>query len=310
MRPAALATLGTMSSDDSTGAAGAASTAGDHLPPGSFDGKVVVVTGGGTGLGLDISRGFASLGATVVVPSRSPENQAAFLEEAAARGWKAAGREVDVRSSDEVRALADSIRDEFGPADVLVNNAAGNFVCPAERMSSNAWRAVLGIVLDGTFYCSKEFGKQMMQPGEDGAPRGGSMVNIIATYAWTGMAGVVHSASAKAGVLAMSKSLAMEWARFGIRNNCVAPGPFESDGAKQNLWPSDEAEARIRDAVPLGRFARRQEVAAQVLWLASDAAAYVTGANITVDGGLSVGAGRMFEPGTRLSRRRREGGAS
>ena len=297
-----------MSSDDSRGAAGAAGTAGDHLPPGAFDGKVVVVTGGGTGLGLDISRGFASLGATVIVPSRSPENQAPFLEEAAARGWKAAGRQVDVRRSDEVHALAESIREEFGPADVLVNNAAGNFVCPAERMSSNAWRAVLGIVLDGTFYCSKAFGKQMMQAGDDGAPRGGSIVNIIATYAWTGMAGVVHSASAKAGVLAMSKSLAMEWARFGIRNNCVAPGPFESDGAKQNLWPSDEAEQRIRSSVPLGRFAHRQEVAAQVLWLASDAAAYVTGANVTVDGGLSLGAGRMFEPGTRLERRRGRGG--
>ena len=299
-----------MTSEDSKGAAGAASTAGGHLPPGSFDGKTVVVTGGGTGLGLDISRGFASLGATVVIPSRSPENQAAFLEEAAERGWKAAGRQVDVREASDVRRLADSIKDEFGPVDVLINNAAGNFVCPAERMSSNAWRAVLGIVLDGTFYCSKEFGKQMMAEGEDGAPRGGAMVNIIATYAWTGMPGVVHSASAKAGVLAMSKTLAVEWARFGIRNNCVAPGPFESDGAKQNLWPSEEVEQRIRESVPLQRFADRKEVAAQVLWLASDAAAYVTGANITIDGGMSLGAGRMWEPGQRLERRRRPGAES
>ncbi|MEM8710002.1 MAG: SDR family oxidoreductase [Planctomycetota bacterium] len=271
------------------------------LPAGAFEGKNVVVTGGGTGLGLAMSRGFAALGARVIIPSRSPENQEAFLEEARSQGWKAAGAQVDVREPDSVRRMADSIRDEHGPVDVLVNNAAGNFVCPAERMSSNAWRAVLGIVLDGTFYCSKEFGKHMMKDG-----RGGSIINIIATYAWTGMPSVVHSASAKAGVLAMSKTLAAEWARFGIRVNCVAPGPFESDGAKQNLWPSDEAEERIRTSVPLGRFAGRDEVAAQTLWLASDAARYVTGATITVDGGLSLAAGRMWEPGERLARPRRE----
>ena len=169
-------------------------------------------------------------------------------------------------------------------------------------MSSNAWRAVLGIVLDGTFYCSKEFGKHMMAESEDGSPRGGSMVNVIATYAWTGMPGVVHSASAKAGVLAMSKTLAAEWARFGIRVNCVAPGPFESDGAKQNLWPNEEVEARIRKAVPMGRFAERDEVAAQIVWLCSDAARYVTGANLTIDGGMSLGAGGMWQPGERVER--------
>ncbi|MEM9379120.1 MAG: SDR family oxidoreductase [Planctomycetota bacterium] len=283
-------------------------TAARFLPPGSFEDRVVVVTGGGTGLGLEISRGFAALGATVVVPSRSPDNQSAFLAEAAERGWRAAGGEVDVREPDAVRRLADSIREEHGPVDVLVNNAAGNFVCPAERMSANAWRAVLGIVLDGTFYCSKEFGKHMMAKDDAGAHRGGSIVNIIATYAWTGMPGVVHSASAKAGVLAMSKTLSVEWARYGIRVNSVAPGPFESDGAKRNLWPNDLVEQRIRESVPLGRFADRNEVAAQVLWLASDAASYVTGANITIDGGLSQGAGRMWEPGQRVDRRQKPTG--
>ena len=271
-------------------------TAARHFPTGSFDGKTVVVTGGGTGLGLEISRAFADLGARVVVPSRTPGNQSAFLAEAKERGWKAAGAQVDVREPDGVRKLAESIEEEHGPVDILINNAAGNFVCPAERMSANAWRAVLGIVLDGTFYCSKEFGKQMMR-GE-----GGAICNVIATYAWTGMPGVVHSASAKAGVLAMSKTLAAEWARFGIRVNCVAPGPFESDGAKQNLWPNEEAEARIRDAVPMGRFAERDEVAAQIVWLCSDAARYVTGANLTIDGGMSLGAGGMWKPGERVER--------
>ena len=274
-------------------------TAADLVPgPGAFEGRVVV-TGGGTGLGLEISRGFAALGATVVVPSRSSENQRAFLEEAQERGWRAAGYELDVREPDSVRRVAAAIEEEHGPADVLVNNAAGNFVCPAERMSSNAWRAVLGIVLDGTFYCSKEFGKQMIA-----SKRGGAICNIIATYAWTGMAGVVHSASAKAGVHAMGKSLSAEWARHGIRVNAVAPGPFESDGAKQNLWPSEEVEERIREAVPLKRFAERTEVASQVVWLCSNAAKYVTGATITIDGGMSLGATAMWTPGERFTRKR------
>ena len=274
-------------------------TAADLVPgPGAFEGRVVV-TGGGTGLGLEISRGFAALGATVVVPSRSSENQRAFLEEAQERGWRAAGYELDVREPDSVRRVAAAIEEEHGPADVLVNNATGNFVCPAERMSSNAWRAVLGIVLDGTFYCSKEFGKQMIA-----SKRGGAICNIIATYAWTGMAGVVHSASAKAGVHAMGKSLSAEWARHGIRVNAVAPGPFESDGAKQNLWPSEEVEERIREAVPLKRFAERTEVASQVVWLCSNAAKYVTGATITIDGGMSLGATAMWTPGERFTRKR------
>ena len=276
-------------------------TAAAHLPEDLYQGKNVVITGGGTGLGLAMSRGFAAAGAHVIIPSRTPANQAAFLDEAKARGWKASGAELDVREPDSVQRLAEKITADHGPVDVLVNNAAGNFVCPAERMSSRAWRAVLGIVLDGTFYCSKEFGKGMMKDS-----RGGSIINIIATYAWTGMPGVVHSASAKAGVLAMSKTLAAEWARFNIRVNCIAPGPFESDGAKANLWPSDEAEERIRSSVPLGRFAGRDEVAAQALWLGSDAASYVTGANITIDGGLSLGAGAMWKPGERVLRPRGE----
>ncbi|MFT5735545.1 MAG: NAD(P)-dependent dehydrogenase (short-subunit alcohol dehydrogenase family) [Planctomycetota bacterium] len=275
-------------------------TAGLHLPQGTFEGKRVVVTGGGTGLGLAMSRGFAALGAHVIIPSRTPENQAAFLDEAKERGWKATGAQVDVREPDSVRRLAESILEEHGPVDVLVNNAAGNFVCPAERMSSNAWRAVLGIVLDGTFYCSKEFGKHMMQDD-----RGGSIINIIATYAWTGMPGVVHSASAKAGVHAMGKTLAAEWARFGIRVNAIAPGPFESGGANKNLWPNEEVQERIRQSVPMKRFATRDEVAAQALWLASDAAQYVTGATITIDGGMSLGAGNMWEPGERVGRPKR-----
>jgi NAD(P)-dependent dehydrogenase (short-subunit alcohol dehydrogenase family) len=270
------------------------------LPADTFAGQVALVTGGGTGLGLEISRGLAALGATVVIASRSAEHHAPFLDEAKARGWSAAAHTLDVREPKDVRELVERICSDHGKLDLLINNAAGNFVCPAERLSTNAWRSVLGIVLDGSFYCSKYAGRAMMQSG------GGSMLNVIATYAWTGMPGVVHSASAKAGVLAMTKTLAAEWARKDIRVNAVAPGPFQSDGAKANLWPDPEVERRMREAIPQKRFADRDEVAAHCLYLLSPAASYVTGECLVIDGGLTLGSGRMWEAGERIARKSKE----
>ena len=267
------------------------------LPPDTFSGQVAVVTGGGTGLGLQISRGFAALGATVVIASRSTDNHAEFLDEAKQQGWKAEGIALDVREPDKVRDTMDAIAERHGRIDHLVNNAAGNFVCPAERLSSNAWRSVLGIVLDGTFYCSKYAGRHMLEAGR------GTMMNIVATYAMSGMAGVCHSASAKAGVLALTKSLAVEWASRGVRLNAVAPGPFQSGGAKQNLWPDEKIEERIRKSVPLGRFASTDEVAGHCLYLSSPAADYITGECLVIDGGMTAGTGRMWEPGQRIDRK-------
>lgn len=267
------------------------------LPERTFDGRVAVVTGGGTGLGLQISRGLAALGATVVIASRSPDHHVAFHDEARARGWRADSIVLDVREARLVREAAEGVVARHGHVDILVNNAAGNFVCPAERLSSNAWRAVLGIVLDGTFYCSQHFGRHMI------ARRSGQILNIVATYAWTGMAGVVHSASAKAGVLAMTRSLAIEWARHGLRVNAVAPGPFESDGARANLWPDEATKSALERQIPLRRFALADEVAAQCLWLLAPPSEYVTGECLVIDGGASVG-GRMWEPGTRFTRSR------
>jgi len=270
------------------------------LPADTFADKVCVVTGGGTGLGLEISRGLAALGATVVIASRDPEHHRALLDEAAERAWTVETEVCDVREANVVEACAAAISERHGRVNLLVNNAAGNFVCPAERLSPNAWRSVLGIVLDGTFYASQAFGKRMI------AGDGGTILNVVATYAWTGMAGVVHSASAKAGVLAMTKTLAAEWARHSIRVNAIAPGPFESKGAAANLWPSEEVRAGIEAAIPMKRFASTDEVAAQCLHLCAPVSNYITGECLVIDGGGTLPR-PFWEPGARIKRRRQAG---
>ena len=260
-----------------------------------FAGQVAVVTGGGTGLGLEIARGLASRGAEVVILSRSAEHHRALLEEGERAGWKVSAHAADVREPAQVARAAETILERCGRVDILVNNAAGNFVCPSERLSANGWRAVLGIVLDGTFYCSRDFGRAMIARG------GGKILNVVATYAWTGMPGVVHSASAKAGVLAMTKTLAAEWARHGIRVNAIAPGPFESEGAGANLWPTHEARDQMRAKIPLGRFGSAAEIAGHCLYMLSDACSWMTGECFVVDGGISL-ARSMWDPGTRVER--------
>jgi NAD(P)-dependent dehydrogenase (short-subunit alcohol dehydrogenase family) len=264
-----------------------------HLAPGTFAGRLALVTGGGTGLGLAISRGLAALGAHVVIASRSAEHHRAFLDEAARRAWQAEALVLDVREAAQVERAAQSLGERLGTVDLLINNAAGNFLCPAERLSARGWRAVLSIALDGTFYCSRYFGAAMIAAG------GGSILNVVATYAWTGMPGVVHSASAKAGILAMTRTLAVEWASASVRVNAIAPGPFHSAGAAANLWPQAGMRERIEAAIPLGRLAQADEVAAHGLYLLSPAASYITGECLVVDGGLSLGR-NLWSPGERV----------
>ena len=261
------------------------------LPANTFQGQRALVTGGGTGLGLEISRGLAQLGAHVVVASRSVEHHAELLAEARAQGWSVESRALDVREPVQVERLAHEL-EASGGIELLINNAAGNFICPAERMSARAWRAVVGIALDGTFYCSRYFGLGMIER------RRGQILNVVATYAWTGMPGVAHSAAAKAGVLALTRTLAVEWARFGIRVNAIAPGAFHSEGAAGNLWPQEGMKERLEAQIPLGRFGTAEEVAAHCLHLLSPASAYVNGECFVVDGGLSLGR-NMWQPGER-----------
>jgi NAD(P)-dependent dehydrogenase (short-subunit alcohol dehydrogenase family) len=251
-----------------------------------FEGQTAVVTGGGTGIGLAIAHALGDLGAKVAIASRSEEHQAAGVAELRSAGIEVMAVTVDVRHPDEVDAMVARVVDGFGRIDILVNNAAGNFVCRAEDLSPNGWNAVIGIVLNGSFYCARAVGRHMIAGGH-----GGSIVSILANYAWTGSPGTIHSAAAKAGVLAMTQTLAVEWAPYRIRVNAVAPGPIESPGAARQLWARPGTMERITESVPLGRWGTPQEVADAVLFLVSSHAAYITGDVLTVDGGQWLGRG-------------------
>jgi NAD(P)-dependent dehydrogenase (short-subunit alcohol dehydrogenase family) len=255
------------------------------LPKEAFRGQTVVITGGGTGLGLETARRFAALGANLVLASRS----SAHLEPAAAE-LRAGGADVlavvtDVRRPRDVAAMKDAALGRFGAIDVLVNNAAGNFLCPAEELSPGGWKVVIDIALNGVFYCSREVGRHMIGRGR------GRIVNVVAAYAWTGGPGTVHSAAAKAGVVALTRTLAVEWARHGLRVNAVCPGVFDTEGARERLWPTPEQREALRRTIPLGRFAEPGEVADAILWLASPWADYVNGDVLVVDGGQHLGKG-------------------
>ncbi len=250
------------------------------LVDGTFDGKVAIVTGGGSGMGRAMAREFARLGAAVVVAGRRPEPLAETVAQIEAAGGRAVAQPTDVRDPDQVDAMVAAAVSQFGRVDVLVNDAAGNFVVKAEDLSPNGWRAVTSIVLDGGFLCARAAGRQMIEQGE-----GGAILSVIASYAWTGGPGTVHSAAAKAGLVAMTRTLAVEWAPHGIRVNTICPGPTATEGAGAALWPTAEDEARVASTVPLNRLATVEEIGWWTAALCSPFAAYVTGENFTIDGG-------------------------
>ncbi|RKS78967.1 hypothetical protein BZB76_0405 [Actinomadura pelletieri DSM 43383] len=246
--------------------------------------RAYLVTGGGTGIGAATALHLAALGASVTVIGRRAEPLQKIADEVRRQGGDALAHTADVRDPAAVEAAVDAAMDRFGRIDGLVNNAAGNFVTPAEKLSPNGWRAVVDIVLNGTWNCTSAVARRMIE-----ANRPGSIVSVIATYAWTGHPGTVHSAAAKAGVVAMTRTLAVEWARYDIRLNCIAPGPTETEGAGNALWAEQEDRDRVLASVPLRRFAGASEVGDLIGLLLSDRAAYITGTTLTADGGQSLG---------------------
>lgn len=260
--------------------------------PSLLKNQVVIVTGGGTGIGLAIAKRLGELGARVAIGSRNAENIEKGTAELRHAGQDPLAIQVDVRNPEQVDEMVQRVVRHFGRIDILVNNAAGNFICRAEELSPNGWNAVIGIVLNGSFYCSRAVGRHMISRGG-----GGSIVSILANYVWTGSAGTVHSAAAKAGVLSMTQTLAVEWAKHRIRVNAVAPGPIESAGAAKQLWDSPEAIQRITDMVPLERWGKPEEIADAVAFLVAPGAGYITGEILTVDGGAWLDRGTFgFTP--------------
>jgi NAD(P)-dependent dehydrogenase (short-subunit alcohol dehydrogenase family) len=252
----------------------------------ALKGRVAIVTGGGTGIGLAIAKRLGSLGATLVFGSRNSQHLEEGSAELRRAGYDSLACQVDVRKPDQVDEMVHRAIHHYGHVDILVNNAAGNFVARAEDLSPNGWNSVIGIVLNGSFYCSRAVGRHMIERGA-----GGVIVSVLANYVWTGSAGTVHSAAAKAGVLSMTQTLAVEWAPHGIRVNAVAPGPIESPGAAKQLWQTPDAVERITASVPLRRWGRPSEVADAVAFLVSDRAGFITGETLTIDGGAWLARG-------------------
>ncbi|AQZ48518.1 3-oxoacyl-[acyl-carrier-protein] reductase FabG [Paenibacillus larvae subsp. larvae] len=247
-------------------------------------GKTVIITGGSSGMGKAMAKRMAKDGASVVITGRSAEKLGEAREEIETFAGQVLTVQMDVRQPEDVQRMVDEAAASFGRIHALINNAAGNFLCAAEDLSINGWNAVINIVLNGTFYCSQAVGKYWIA---EGIP--GSIINMVATYAWDAGPGVIHSASAKAGVLAMTRTLAVEWGRrYGIRVNAIAPGLIERTGGADKLIASEEEGKRMLDSVPLGRLGMPEEIAGLAAFLLSDDAAYMNGACLTLDGGQSL----------------------
>jgi NAD(P)-dependent dehydrogenase (short-subunit alcohol dehydrogenase family) len=264
-------------------------------------GRVVLVTGGGSGLGLSMAKRFAGLGARVALLGRTESRLAAAAQEIDPSGSRVFTCAADVREPEAVEEAVGKVERDFGAIDVLVNNAAGNFLAPTEDLSPRGFDAVVRTVLHGTFHATLAAGRRMIER------RAGSVLNIVTTYAWTGSAFVVPSAAGKAGVLAMTRSLAVEWATYGIRVNAIAPGPFPTEGAWSALMPTPEVEAEARARIPLGRFGEHDELTNLAAFLISDAAPFITGEVVTIDGGEWLGSGGEFNHLTRLPREQVKG---
>jgi NAD(P)-dependent dehydrogenase (short-subunit alcohol dehydrogenase family) len=252
----------------------------------NFAGKTVVVTGGGSGLGRAMAEHLASLGGAIVVAGRRADPLAETTRAIEGRGGRAHPIVADVRDPEQVAKLFGDAAARFGRIDCLINNAAGNFVCPTKDLTPNGWKSVIDIVLNGTFNCSRAAGNAMIADG-----KGGAILNIVASYAWTGAPATAHSAAAKAGVISLTQTLASEWGAYRIRTNALSPGIVNTPGSAKQLFPTEAARERIKQRVPLRRLGTEAEVAAAAAFLLSDEAAYVNGAVLVADGGLWLNPG-------------------
>jgi NAD(P)-dependent dehydrogenase (short-subunit alcohol dehydrogenase family) len=249
------------------------------LPPGTFEGQVVLVTGGGTGLGKAMALEFGRLGASVAILSRKQEHLDAGVAALEEIGARALPTQADIRQPDQISVAFDHIEAELGLPDTLVNNAAGNFPVPAEDMSPNAWRTVVDIVLNGTFHCSREFGRRHIASGTPG-----SILNIGASYAWTGGPGFAHSAAGKAGVKNMTETLAVEWGPYGIRVNGLAPGLFPHEDETAAIRSVPERRKNDGARCPAQRVGYPRELGWAATFLSSPYASYISGHTLVVDG--------------------------
>jgi peroxisomal 2,4-dienoyl-CoA reductase len=268
------------------------SAAASVFRPGLLEGQVALVTGGGTGIGLGISELLAELGAHVVIASRKPAHLEAALAAITARGHKASAVTLDVRDPERVKAVVDEVAAEHGRIDLLVNNAAGNFYAPSATLSPNAWKSVVEIDLYGTFYCTQAVYPHMAKQG------GGRIVSTSMTLHYRGWPLMAHATAAKAGVDALTKTLAVEWAPQRIRINAIAPGPIPTEGVRKAFAPpadsgvpdlfaaaEEKMAAFARTGIPLGRWGTPRDIANMVAFLASPAGDWITGSIFVIDGG-------------------------
>ncbi|XP_034021198.1 2,4-dienoyl-CoA reductase, mitochondrial [Thalassophryne amazonica] len=259
-------------------------TEGVMLPPGSFHNKVAFITGGGTGLGRAMTSTLSSMGAECVIASRKLEVLQQTAEEISSQtGNKVHVVQCDVRDPLAVSHCVDQMEALTGLPDVIINNAAGNFICPSERLSANGWRSVTDIVLNGTAFVTLELGKRLIQ-----SRRGAAFLAITTIYAESGSGFVVPSAAAKAGVEALYKSLAAEWGHYGLRFNIIQPGPIRTKGAFSRLDPTGTFWKTMIGRIPVGRLGKPAEIANLAAYVSSEFASWMSGAVIRFDGGEYV----------------------
>ncbi len=250
--------------------------------PFSVEGKVTIVTGGGTGIGESIAREFAARGAPVLIASRKVENLERVRDEIRKAGGQCEMAQCDVRDAEQCDQMVASAVKHFGRLDTLINNHGASITTPTLQLSANGWRAVVGINLDGVFFCSKSAARQFIEQKSPGA-----IINISSTAGVHGSATMLPYGASKAGVINLTVSHASEWGSKGIRVNCIAPGPIDTEGAAPRVWPNPKVKEMVAKSRALGRFGTVEEIAYPCIFLASDASSFITGALLIVDGGQS-----------------------